>query len=53
LPFPRNLEHLGDSVFFPLGAESVRIRFTLTSGRATAVRVYDPDLVVTASLDPS
>lgn len=49
LPFPRDLRHLGDFTFFPIGAEAVRIRFTVAGGRATAVSVLDPDLVVTAT----
>jgi hypothetical protein len=49
MPFSRGLKHLGNGEFFPIGAESVRIRFGAGNGNATEVRVYDQDLVVTAS----
>ncbi|MGH9315200.1 MAG: hypothetical protein ACRD1S_18600 [Vicinamibacterales bacterium] len=44
----RGLVHVGSLQFHPVGAESVRIRFDVTDGRATALAVHDPDLVVTA-----
>jgi hypothetical protein len=44
----RGLVHVGSLQFHPVGAEAVRIRFDLTDGRATALAVHDPDLVVTA-----
>jgi hypothetical protein len=44
---PRNLMHVGDLAFFPVGAPAVRIRFA-GSGAATIVTVHDPDLVLTA-----
>jgi hypothetical protein len=49
MPFSRALKHLGKGEFFPIGAESVRIKFTVANDTATAVSVYDPNLVVTAS----
>ena len=48
LPFPRDLRHLGHHEFFPIGAESVRIRFAMVEGRASAVGVFDPAAVVNA-----
>jgi hypothetical protein len=44
---PRGLAHLGDRVFYPAGAASVRIRFSESAGRLK-VSVSDPDLIVTA-----
>ena len=43
----RPLFHLGDRVFYPLGAPAVRIRFT-QQGHATTMTVHDPDIVLTA-----
>ena len=48
LLFSRDLRHVGDFAFFPIGAESVRIRFAVANGRATSVSVFDPDVIVTA-----
>ena len=44
----RLLFHLGDRQFFPTGAEAVRIRFAIENGRAVALSIHDPDLVLTA-----
>jgi hypothetical protein len=44
----RFLVGVGDHAFFPRGAEAVRIRFQLTSGRAATLSVHDPDVVLTA-----
>lgn len=44
----RNLFHLGSYVFYPAGAEAVRIRFQISGGKATALTVHDPDVVLTA-----
>lgn len=44
----RGLVHVGSLQFHPVGAEAVRIRFEVAHGRATALTVHDPDLVVTA-----
>jgi hypothetical protein len=45
--FPRGLLHLGSFEFCPIGAESVRIRFS-ESARGTILTVHDPDVVLTA-----
>lgn len=50
LPFARPLNHLGNHEFFPMGAEAVRVRFSVVGDRATSVSVFDPDEVVTARL---
>jgi len=42
----RPLLHLGNRVFYPLGAPSVRIRFT-TENSATIMTVSDPDVILT------
>ena len=44
----RGLVHVGSLQFHPVGADAVRIRFEMSDGRATALSVHDPDLVVTA-----
>jgi hypothetical protein len=44
----RGLVHVGSLQFHPVGAEAVRIRFEMAGGRATALAVHDPELVVTA-----
>ena len=49
LRFARSLKHLGAHEFFPLGAEFVRIRFTVEKERATALDVIDADLSVTST----
>jgi hypothetical protein len=44
---PRNLVHIGDNTFFPVGAPRVQIKFRKsTSG--TTLTVHDPDLVLEA-----
>jgi len=42
------LHYLGDDEFFPSGVPSVRFRFTVEGGKATAVSVRGTDLVLTA-----
>jgi hypothetical protein len=44
----RALIHLGSMQFHPIGADAVRIKFEMVDGRATALTVHDPELVVTA-----
>jgi len=44
----RFLFHRGDYEFYPAGAESVRLRFTIQGGRATGLTVYDPGPVLQA-----
>ena len=44
----RGLAHRGRREFSPTGAADVRIRFTVDGGRAVALTVHDPDLVLTA-----
>jgi hypothetical protein len=44
----RGLVHVGSLQFHPVGAEAVRIRFEVANGRASALTVHDPDVVVTA-----
>jgi hypothetical protein len=44
----RALIHLGSMQFHPIGADAVRIKFEMAEGRATALTVHDPELVVTA-----
>jgi hypothetical protein len=43
----RNLVHVGDRTFFPVGAPKVAIRFSVVNGRTT-LTVRDPGLVLTA-----
>jgi hypothetical protein len=43
----RPLFHLGDRVFYPLGASSVRIRFAAQKDEIR-MTVQDPDVVMTA-----
>lgn len=38
----RFLFHLGDFEFYPSGVESVKLRFTVQGGKATALTVFDP-----------
>jgi ankyrin repeat protein len=38
----RFLFHRGDFEFYPSGAESVKLRFTVGGGKATALTVFDP-----------
>lgn len=47
--YARGLYHLGNLEFYPMGAESVRIRF-LPAAEGVTLGVYDPDLVITARL---
>jgi len=44
----RFLMPVGDHAFYPSGAPAVRIRFDVEGGTAKALRVLDPDVVVTA-----
>jgi len=44
----RGLSHRGRREFSPAGAPDVRITFTVDGGRAVALTVHDPDLVLTA-----
>ncbi len=44
----RGLSHRGELAFSPAGAASVRIRFEVDNGKAKALSVLDPDLVVRA-----
>jgi hypothetical protein len=48
LATPRALAHRGSREFSPAGAADVRIKFTMDGGRAVALTVHDPDLVLTA-----
>lgn len=43
----RNLVHLGDLAFYPIGATEARVRFGTPDGKRT-VSVFDPDLLVSA-----
>jgi hypothetical protein len=43
-----SMTHLGDGAFRPAGAPAVRIRFEVVGEQATSLRVFDPDLIVTA-----
>jgi len=49
LPFARPLVAVGDHEFTPLGAESVRIKFSLRDGGAAQLSVFDPEPMVTAT----
>jgi hypothetical protein len=42
----RNLRHLGNMEFHPVGAPAVRIRFERDGNKVTALTVSDPDLIV-------
>ncbi|HEY7475806.1 MAG TPA: hypothetical protein VH679_12390 [Vicinamibacterales bacterium] len=44
----RALIHLGSMQFHPIGADAVRITFEMAEGRAAALTVHDPEVVVTA-----
>jgi hypothetical protein len=44
----RTLFHVGSFAFFPVGVEAVRVRFEIEGGRATALTIHDPDLVLRA-----
>ena len=43
----RNLAHVGDNTFFPVGAPKVQIKFR-RSGSSATLTVHDPDLVIEA-----
>jgi hypothetical protein len=47
----RPLRYLGSHEFHPVGAEAVRIRFSVArvADRARSVAVYDPDLIANAT----
>jgi hypothetical protein len=45
----RNLFHHGGLVFNPAGAEAVRIRFEISSGKAQALVIEDGPVVVRAT----
>jgi len=45
---PRNLFHLGSHTFYPTGAESVRVRFSMESGKSAGLTVHDPEVVVSS-----
>jgi hypothetical protein len=49
LPFARGLTAVGPDEFVPLGAEAVRVRFSFRDDGIVELRVFDPDLLVTAS----
>jgi hypothetical protein len=44
----RSLRYQGDDTFAPIGAPSVKIRFAVEGDRATAVTVFDPEVIATA-----
>jgi hypothetical protein len=44
----RALIHVGSMQFHPIGADAVRIKFEMAEGRAAALTVHDPEVVVTA-----
>jgi hypothetical protein len=44
----RGLSHRGRQEFSPAGAPDVRIKFDVEGGRAVALTVHDPELVLTA-----
>ena len=46
MPFSRALNHLGDRVFFPSGAQAVRIRF-VEAGAVITLTINDGDLMFT------
>ena len=48
-PARRPLTHAGDEVFFPAGAQSVRIAFVRVDGTVRRLTVADPDVVLTAT----
>jgi len=47
-PSRRNLNHLGDLVFFPQGVASVKIAFTREAGKVTQFTIADPTVYLTA-----
>jgi hypothetical protein len=50
--YGRGLIHLGSYEFCPIGAESVRVRFTEADGAVT-LAVHDPDVVLSATKMPA
>jgi hypothetical protein len=50
--YGRGLIHLGSYEFYPIGAESVRVRFTEADGAVT-LAVHDPDVVLSATKMPA
>jgi hypothetical protein len=44
----RGLLQRGPREFSPVGAANVRIKFVVENGKATALTVHDPDVVLTA-----
>jgi hypothetical protein len=44
----RVMFHVGSYAFFPAGAPAVRIRFDVVDGKAAALTVHDPDIVLVA-----
>jgi hypothetical protein len=47
----QNLYHVGNLVFFPTGAPSVKIAFARSGGKATQLTVADPNVMLTARRD--
>lgn len=47
--FPRGLLHQGDLTFHPVGAPSVRMRFTLQDAKAAGVTIRDGELIAEAT----
>ncbi|HYE88030.1 MAG TPA: ankyrin repeat domain-containing protein [Vicinamibacterales bacterium] len=47
-PARRNLFHLGNLVFFPMGVPTVKIAFLRESGKVTQFTVADPGVMITA-----
>lgn len=45
----RRLVRVHETEFFPVGAPSIRLRFTMDSGRAVALTFHDPEPYVTAT----
>jgi hypothetical protein len=47
-PTRRNLVHLGDLVFFPIGVPTAKIAFARENGKVTRLTLADPNVMVTA-----
>ncbi len=47
-PSRRNIFHIGNLVFFPVGVPSVKIAFAREGGRVTQLTVADPEVMLTA-----
>lgn len=45
------IHHLGSYAFYPAGAETVRIRFTLAENKKRSLVIHDPDVVLSAFSD--